>query len=78
MKPQAAFVVSVARGLVISGILIMVLPTLLSADAIWLAMPVTELLVMLYAASEMRRYTRELPGGAPAACPVMRFRLCRK
>lgn len=48
MKPQAAFVVSVARGLVISGILIMVLPTLLSADAIWLAMPVTELLVMLY------------------------------
>ena len=44
MKPKAAFVVSVARGLVISGILIMVLPALVNADAIWFAMPVTELL----------------------------------
>lgn len=54
MKPKAAFVVSVARGLVISGILIMVLPALVNADAIWFAMPVTELLVMLYAASMIR------------------------
>ncbi len=51
MKPKAAFLVSVARGLVISGILIMLLPALVSADAIWFAMPITELLVMLYAAS---------------------------
>ena len=61
MKPKAAFVVSVARGLVISGILIMVLPALVNADAIWFAMPVTELLVMLYA------YTRALPGGTTYA-----------
>ena len=64
MKPKAAFVVSVARGLVISGILIMLLPALGSADTIWLAMPVTELLVMLYAASTIRRYTKALPEGA--------------
>lgn len=67
MKPKAAFVVSVARGLVISGILIMVLPALVNADAIWFAMPVTELLVMLYAASMIRKYTRALPGGTTYA-----------
>ena len=63
MKPKAAFVVSVARGLVISGILIMVLPALVNA----VAMPVTELLVMLYAASMIRKYTRALPGGTTYA-----------
>ncbi len=67
MKPTAAFIVSVARGLVISGILIMVLPALVSADAIWFAMPITELLVMLYAASTIRKYTKALPGCAAYA-----------
>ena len=67
MKPKAAFVVSVARGLVISGILIMVLPVLVSAGAIWFAMPVTELLVMLYAAAAIRKYTRALPEGSAYA-----------
>ena len=54
-------------GLVISGILIMVLPALVNADAIWFAMPVTDLLVMLYAASMIRKYTRALPGGTTYA-----------
>ena len=61
MKPRAAFIVSVARGLVISGILITVLPALVSADAIWLTMPITELVVMIYAAAAVRRYTKALP-----------------
>ena len=69
MKPKAAFVVSVARGLAISGILILLLPALVSADAIWFAMPVTELLVMLYAAAMIRTYTRALPNGAAYADP---------
>ena len=60
MKPTAAFVVSVARGLVISGILILLLPLLVNANAIWFAMPVTELLVMLYAAAMIRKYTKAL------------------
>ena len=42
MKPKAAFVVSVARGLVISGVLILLLPVLAGAEALWLAMPITE------------------------------------
>ena len=60
MKPKAAFTVSVARGLIISGILIIILPALIGADAIWFAMPVTELAVMVYAASAVRKYTKAL------------------
>ena len=61
MKPKAAFIVSVARGLVISGGLILVLPRIAGGDALWLAMPITELLVMVYAASAILRYTKALP-----------------
>ena len=60
MKPTAAFIVSVSRGLVISGILILALPVLFAADSIWLAMPITELIVMVYAAVMIRKYTKEL------------------
>ncbi len=61
MKPKAAFIVSVARGLVISGALILLLPRLAGAGSLWLAMPITELLVMLYAASTVKKYTAALP-----------------
>lgn len=57
MKPQSAFIVSVARGLVVSGSLIMLLPMLVSADSIWFAMPITELLVMFYAAVMIKKNT---------------------
>lgn len=61
LKPGAAFFVSVARGLVISGALILLLPEVLGPAAIWWAMPVTELLAACYAVSAMRRATRALP-----------------
>lgn len=61
MKPRAAFIVSVTRGMVISGILIFLLPVLAGADSIWFAMPITEFVVMIYAAVTMRKYTRMLP-----------------
>ena len=64
MRPKAAFIVSVARGLVISGVLILVLPVLAGAGSIWFAMPITELAVAFYAVSAMRRYTLALPEGA--------------
>ena len=60
MKPSAAFVVSVARGLVISGALILLLPVTVGADAIWFAMPITELVVAIYAAATMRSCTKKL------------------
>lgn len=61
LKPGAAFFVSVARGLVISGALILLLPAMLGPTSIWWAMPVTELLVACYAVTAMRRATRALP-----------------
>lgn len=60
LKPKAAFIVSVSRGLLISGLLIMALPVLAGADFLWLAMPVTELLVMFYTVSAMKKYTKAL------------------
>lgn len=61
MKPMASFVVSVARGAVISGILIFLLPVAAGADAIWFSMPITELLVAIFVVIEMVKYTRALP-----------------
>lgn len=61
LKPGAAFFVSVARGLFISGALILLLPAVLGPASIWWAMPVTELLVTCCAAAAMRCATRALP-----------------
>ena len=60
MQPRAALIVSVARGLVISGILILLLPVLTGPDSLWFAMPVTELLTAVYTAFAIRRYTKAL------------------
>lgn len=59
MKPRAAFVVSISRGLVISGILILLLPAAAGADSIWFAMPLTELLVAVYVVCMIVRYTKQ-------------------
>ena len=66
MKPTASFVVSVARGAVISGILILVLPAVTMPSSIWFAMPITELTIAVYVAARMVRYTRRLPGAGTA------------
>lgn len=60
MKPTAAFYVSVFRGFIISGLLIMLLPIAAGADYIWLAMPITELLVAVYAGYMIVKYTKAL------------------
>ena len=57
-QPKAAFVVSVARGLVISGILILILPVIAGASSLWFAMPITEVLVAIYAGAKIKKYTK--------------------
>lgn len=57
MKPKVSFVVSVARGLVISGALILVLPLIFNPTSVWFAMPITELIVAIYASAEMKKHT---------------------
>ena len=61
MKPAASFVVSVVRGALLSGILILLLPAAAGADALWFAMPITEAIVVIYVVVMMVKYTRELP-----------------
>ena len=60
LRPKDSFAVSVARGLVVSGLLILTLPALICPDAIWWAMPTTELVTAVYAVLAMRRDTRAL------------------
>ena len=61
MRPQAAFITSVSRGCVVSGLLIFLLPLVAGADALWLAMPITELVVGIYVVNRMYTYTKQLP-----------------
>ena len=53
MKPDTAFMVSVGRGAVISGLLIYFLPVIVGSNAIWFAMPITELIVSVFVAINM-------------------------
>ena len=47
MKSKTSFAISLARGCIISGACIMLLPVIFDADALWLAMPITELVIMV-------------------------------
>ena len=63
MRPRTAFLISVARGAVVSGVLIYLLPALAGASAIWFAMPVTELLTALCGMAALARTAGRLPDG---------------
>lgn len=60
MRPAAAFTISITRGLLLSSLLIECLPLLFGADAIWLAMPLTELVISIIAAAMMVKYTKKI------------------
>lgn len=59
MKPGTSFFVSVARGLAVSGALILLLPAVLQGNAMWFAMPITEMTVAVFAVFFIRKYTLE-------------------
>lgn len=61
IKPQTAFIVSVMRGLVISGALIMTLPLVFAPASLWWSMPITEAIVALYVTVKIKSYTKVLP-----------------
>ena len=60
MKPNAAFIVSVSRGCIVSGLLIMILPSITGPGSLWFAMPITELIVAVYAIRTISKYTQQL------------------
>ena len=60
LRPKDSFIVSIARGLVVSELLIFALPAVFAPESIWWAMPLTELVTFVYAGFAMRRDTRAL------------------
>lgn len=59
LNPKAALIVSVARGLMISGILLYLLP-IFAPDALWLTMPFTEFLTSVYVVYQLIQSVRKL------------------
>ena len=55
MQANTAAILSVGRGVVISGILILLLPAIMGAGSIWYAMILTEILIMAYGIFSMVR-----------------------
>jgi len=47
LKPNLALFISVLRGIALSGLLLIMLPKIFNSTSIWLAMPITELIVFL-------------------------------
>ena len=58
MKSTISMVASLARGVIISGALILALPMFAGADSIWYAMLITEIIVALYGVWHMVKCTR--------------------
>ena len=56
MKPELSLAASVLRGVVVSGVLIMVLPALLGPGSIWYAMLGTEVVMAVWGISCMRHH----------------------
>ena len=55
LRPNDALVVSLLRGLFVSGALVFLLPALFGPRALWLAMPATEVVATAYALVRLRR-----------------------
>lgn len=48
LKTKESFLVSILRGMILSGICIFAFPVLMGANSLWFAMPVTELITTIY------------------------------
>lgn len=55
MRAKISLIASVARGIVISGALILLLPVAFGGNAVWWAMPITEAVVFVYSAVMMKK-----------------------
>lgn len=60
MKAKVSMIASLARGAVVSGALIFLLPVIFGPDSIWYAMLITEALVAAYGAYHMVKFDRAL------------------
>ena len=60
MQPKTALIISMARGVVLCGVLVFVLPALFGAKFLWWVMPITELAVASYTILYMVKSNKRL------------------
>ena len=60
MKPSISMIASLARGAVVSGAMILLLPLIFGADSIWYALLITETLVAIYGVWHMIKCNRAI------------------
>jgi len=60
LKENVATITSLARGIVISGIVLILLPLIFGGNAMWWTMVITEALVAIYAVLLMIKLQRKL------------------
>lgn len=64
MKPGVSFIISVFRGVILSGILIYTMPVMFGVHSIWFAMPVTEAVIAVGVIFLIRTYTKKMMKGS--------------
>ncbi|MCQ2548270.1 MAG: multidrug transporter MatE [Clostridia bacterium] len=55
LKPTVALIISLSRGLVVSGAAILILPALLGGNALWFAMTIAELVTSIYVVYKIKK-----------------------
>lgn len=60
MKSKGSLILSILRGIVISGIIIIILPIILNDNSIWLTMLITEIIILIISLIMINNYTNKL------------------
>lgn len=58
LQTKVSLMISLMRGVVISGALVLVLPLIIGEESIWYAMPITEITIAFYIVLQMSKYER--------------------
>lgn len=59
LKEKVSIVISLARGIVLSGIILILLPLVFGGNAIWWTMPITELIFAIYVTINIAKTLRK-------------------
>lgn len=59
LKEKVSIVISLARGIVLSGIILILLPLVFGGNAIWWTMPITELIFAIYVTIKIAKTLRK-------------------
>lgn len=60
MKSKGSLILSILRGIVVSGIIIIILPIIFNDNSIWLTMLITEIIILIISLIMINNYTNKL------------------